>query len=1364
MAGQAQFGIQGSFNVAPITQGAAQVNAALAGITRQAARTTQQVGQTTQQVNQLNRQSQQLGVNLGRAFSQPAQNLIFLGLDLQQLGRSMAVVGGAAVAAGAASGKFAIDFGNALARVNALAQLSDEQILRVGNRIRDLATDPQVLQGPTELANSLQFLVSSGFTTANAFGVLRTASIGATAGQAELETVTRALASTMNALPAGTITAQSALDVMFETVDKGIITFDELTSTMGETLGAVGATGISFEEFGAAVSVITRAGIPASETMTSLNRVLLSFVAPTTEAREAAADLGIEFNLQALRSKGLAVALDEITRAAGGNTETLDKLFGDVRALRGVLALTGDGIGEFNQLLESQQRATEGLGAANAALEKQLEKPGAALQLLKRDVEAAGITIGEDFLPLVLDITRVLRDAVVGFSELDDSVKRSVFIIGGIFAALGGFAFVAGTVFTAAGAIQNFGNFLRSLGLFATGASGSLANTTRTMQQQGVAANTAALANQNLARSLAAVTLASRAGAVGLVLPTGAQTTANAAAIAAASQGAQQLGANSAAAALSFGRLAALVGQASIWLTLAAVVGGAANSLLDFAINAQVASRDTEELGRRIDDLANRKPLSLTDVLRNAGQPGGVGQLFANEILRTKELKASLDELGEIETRPEFIQRFAQQLGVGLEKAEEIAKRQVDVAESAARQAADAQLDAIREAQEKFPQAVANFQKAIASAGDDPQLQARLEASLNRLLVEGPNALVESGFLQLSPAQKAAIVNRLNFREEAAQRLEAQGNQAGADFLRGLNDELQRSTGFALNVPVDIETDFAPAIREAENRLAQVRQNLADALKPEEDALKALEKAQKAARIEQLQLNLVMQDAQRAFRVAQDAVNAVEEEIKQLEQTISDLEDQFQAAVGRLSNLGQTQEIGVKVVLQGLPEIEDQIFGIGQEIANLQLQLLNVNATFIPGMFEAEKAVLEAKLALIEAGEEAEQLGKKAQFGIDDLISAQQRELREGVPVLRTIFEKIRAAEAGETKEAGGGKTPQEEALEAAEKNLEILRIKQQLQTIDLRQQLEIAQAEQQRLNLTKQLTFDPQLRELEKLATVLKEVTFEEAKAGILAAREEMTTLRQRIEEAQGQQAGLNERLAEANAILLERQGIVDALNLQQEELQRRMTEFQIAEAGILERQAAIQEDFNALIAQASENLANVQAAARAQATIPQNIPSPASTWSSDVGNDYPIPFSTEQQQASNAAIRAAQSASASLAAADQAAGGIAALFIRLLETLGSPFAGNAGMVQFHEGGEVAPGLPAGTEVVARLQAGEHVLTGDQFSRLSHPPMISPLALPSGGSNWNWNVTINNNSAAGDAYSRFYREAFMRRLSGRWR
>lgn len=1378
MAGQAQYGIQGSFNVAPITQGAAQVNAALA--------------KTTQQVNQLNRQSVQLQSNLSRAFNVPAQNLIFLGLDLQQLGRSMAVVGAAATAAGGASGKFAIDFGNALARVNAIAQLSDDQILRVGQRVRDLATDPQVLQGPTELANSLQFLVSSGFTTANAFGVLRAASIGATAGQAELETVTRALASTMNALPAGTITAQRALDVMFETVDKGIITFEELTSTMGETLGAVGATGISFEEFGAAVSVITRAGIPASETMTSLNRVLLSFIAPTAEARDTAADLGVEFNLQALRTKGLAVALDDVTRAAGGNTEILDKLFGDVRALRGVLALTGDGIGEFNQLLESQRQATQGLGAANAALEKQLQAPGAALQLLKRDIESAGIAIGEDLLPLVLDITRVLRDVVVGFSEMDESMRNAVFAIGGIIAGLGGLAFVSGTIFTAVGALRNLGDFLVRVGVSASGTSGGLSAATRAMQQQTAAANQAALANQNLARSQQLLTATSGLGGAGVLV--GGVSRANQQAIGGASAATQQLGANSATAASSFGRLVGLVGNVAIWGSLAVAVGGAANSLLDFIANSQAAGRSTEELGRRISELSNQR-VSLADSIT-----GFPAEFFIRQTLQAKELKASLEELSEIETRPEFIQRFASQLGVGLEKAEELAKRQADLAQAAVRQAEDTQLEAVESAQKNLPQVLANFQKAIAEAGDDPELKSRLEASFARLGEEGANALVESGFSQLSSAQKAAIVRGLNFREETARKFEQDGNQAGADFLRGLNEQIQKATGFEFGVPVSIEADFAPAIEAAKNRVSQLQSDLASEIGSVNLALKDLERAQKAARIEQLQLNLAMQDAQRAFRIAQDAVNAIEEEIKQLEETIQSLEQQFQDAVGRLSNLGQVQEIGVKVVLQGLPQLEDQIFGIGQEIANLQLQLLNVNATFIPGMFEAEEAVLRAKLAVLEMGEEAENLGKKAQFGIDDLISAQQRELREGVPVLRTIFDKIRAAEAGEDA-AGGGQTPEEEALEAAEKNLEILKIRQQLETLELRRKIEIAQTEQQRLNLTKQLTFDPQLRELEKLATTLKEVTFEEAKAGILAAREEMTTLRQRIEEAQGQQAGLNERLAEANAVLLERQGIVDALNVQQEALQARMTQFQIDEALLLEKQAEIQERFNKLIADANENLANTQAAAKAQAIVPVNIPAPPSTWSSDVGNDYPIPFSTEQQQNANAMVDAARSANQALAAADQAAGGIADIFGRFLEALGAQVS-RTPLVQFHHGGDVAPSLPSGREVPAMLQAGEHVLSVPQVRvirsagidpsnihemvramsflprfheggpvgspapvpMIAAPPSVSAGGVGGNTSNWNWNVTINNNSAAGDAYSRLYREVSLRRLSGRWR
>lgn len=1300
--GPQQFGIQGQFNNAPIIQGANQVNAALA--------------KTTQQVNQLNQQSRGLATTLGGAFNRPAQSLIFLGLDLQQLGRSLAVVGGTAIAAGAASTKFAIDFGDALADVNTLAQLSSDGLLRLGDRIRALSEDPQVLQGPTELTKALKFLLSSGFDTANAFAVLRTASVGATAGNADLATVTQALAGVLNALPKGAITANSALDIMFQTVKDGIIEFQDLAATQGEVLGALGATGVSFEEFGAAVSALTRAGIPANEAMTSLNRLLLSFIAPTAEAKKQAQELGIEFSLDSIRAKGLVESLKEIEAVVGGDTEALDKLFGDLRAVRGALSLTRNDVSDLTTLFASQQQATEGLGAANAALEEQLKAPSTAFKLLSRDLENAGITIGQDFLPLVIEGSKALRELVTDFSELPDSVKTAAFAIGATFAILGAGAFTVGTLATAIGALKNA---YQTFSPVATGATGGLNLTTRAMQAQTIAATQLA----------AATALAGRAGGAG-PLTLGQfrqleQARASTQALQTATAGVTGFGNASRLAVGSFGQLMGLVGQVTLWGTLALAVGGALKVMSDFVAQAAIANSN----------------------LRQLSQTATSGGFLVN--VPAKAAAA----------RPELTSGAIP----GLTDNQRLLQSQI--ADSAIDQARRANQEALNDAQARFPQAVANARQALAEAVNDPALQGRISAGLNRLLSEGPEALATSGFESLTRAQQAAVAQRLNLFEAAAQDAAAAGDTAAANFLRGLIEGIQEETGFNIALPFDLEAAFAPNISKARAEVLRLKEEMTNALKPFENDLKNLEKAQKATRIEQLQLNLAMQDAQRSFRMAQDAVKAIEAQIKGLENTIRELEEQFQDAQARVGNLGQPVEIGVKVVLQGLPELENQIFGIGQQIAQLQLELLNVNATFIPGMFEAEEAVLRAKLALIEMGDEAEEIGKKAQFGIDDLISAQQRELREGVPVLRTIFDKIRAAAEG--KDGADKKSPEEEALEAAEKNLEILRIKQQLETIELRKKIEIANVEQQRLNLTKQLTFDPQIRELDLLANQLKEVTFEEAKAGIIAAREEMAGLRDRINESTGELVGLNEQLAGANSVLAERQAVVDALNVQQEDLQRRMTEFQIAEAGILERQAAIQESFNALIATANENLSNVEAAARRQATIPVNTPSDPSTWSSDVGNDYPIPFSTEQQQASNQMVAEAAAASAarSLQAADQAAGGIANLFLQLLATLGGAVSqsGGMGMPMFHEGGEVAPHLPAGTEVTARLRAGEQVLTGEQFSRLAHPVTPPPMMLPSGGSNWNWNVTINNQRGS-DAYAKLYREAYMRRLGGRWR
>jgi len=176
-----------------------------------------------------------------------------------------------------------------------------------------------------------------------------------------------ALTTAVNAYGPDVLSAAAASDAMFVGMKAGKTTIGELSRSLGQIVPIASAAGVSFDEVVAGIAALTAQGLSTSTATTSLRQVLASVIAPTKQASDTAAELGIAFDVQALKAKGLARFLDEVIVATDGNEEAMAKLFGSVEALGAVLSFAGGGGEKFSQILVDMEQK---LGATDAAVEK----------------------------------------------------------------------------------------------------------------------------------------------------------------------------------------------------------------------------------------------------------------------------------------------------------------------------------------------------------------------------------------------------------------------------------------------------------------------------------------------------------------------------------------------------------------------------------------------------------------------------------------------------------------------------------------------------------------------------------------------------------------------------------------------------------------------------------------------------------------------------------------------------------------------------------------------------------------------------------------------------------------------------------
>lgn len=302
----------------------------------------------------------------------------------------------------------AVEFDKNMRNVNSLAGLGEKAFGQLEQRVISLST--KLPQSASVLAEGLYDIYSSGFQGADGMKVLESAALSASAGLTTTEVAAKAISATLNAYGRNASDAADVSDVLFQTVNAGVITFDELAGNLGDVVGGAAAAKVGIDQVGSAIAAMTLAGIGGAESTTSLNALLQKIVQPSKALAAQFADLGYESGAQALEVDGLRGVMEKLRVATGGNITTLLQLFPEIRAARGALALmANEGKNYASTAAQIEDKAGRA-GAAQRVFNEQMKAAANQAQLLKNQVDAVAIGIGTQLLPALLQIMDGTRD------------------------------------------------------------------------------------------------------------------------------------------------------------------------------------------------------------------------------------------------------------------------------------------------------------------------------------------------------------------------------------------------------------------------------------------------------------------------------------------------------------------------------------------------------------------------------------------------------------------------------------------------------------------------------------------------------------------------------------------------------------------------------------------------------------------------------------------------------------------------------------------------------------------------------------------------------------------------------------------
>lgn len=420
-------------------------------------------GRLRQSIEQeANKAAAAAGDKAGKTF---ADRFAERGRSLQQTGTSLTRnVTAPVLALGAAVIGVGTQFDTTLRQIVALTDVTGDEIAGVRKRLLELA--PVLGKSPQELAEGFYFLASAGFTTAEALEVLETTAKASAAGLGTTADISRVVGGAINAFGRENLTAEQAVDQLLRAIGKGTAEAPEFANSLGNVLGTAAQVGATFGDTSAAIAGMTLASIGTEEATTSLNQVLLSLLKTTPQAEAALEGVGLssEGLRTQLREKGLLSVLQTLSERFEGNDTAAAEAFGNVRALRGILALTGLDAAQLADVFESVNNGTQNLGDAFA----ETEGPGREMDRALAEIQVLLIELAADVLPQFLAVLRTVvgfvHAGVSAFKALPEPVRAGIVTIVGIAAALGPLLFLSGKLVSGLGLMVKGFGLLRGAG------------------------------------------------------------------------------------------------------------------------------------------------------------------------------------------------------------------------------------------------------------------------------------------------------------------------------------------------------------------------------------------------------------------------------------------------------------------------------------------------------------------------------------------------------------------------------------------------------------------------------------------------------------------------------------------------------------------------------------------------------------------------------------------------------------------------------------------------------------------------------------------------------------------------------------
>lgn len=316
-----------------------------------------------------------------------------------------------------------LDFDTGIRQIFSLLPDATGQVLA---DIRQGAGETALAVGalPSEVLPAVYDAISSGIPEDNVFSFIEQAQKAAIAGVTDLTTAGNVLIAVTNAYQASGMDAAEASDLLFATVNRGVVTFEELAQNLSQVTPLAAALGISLEEVGGAISTLTLQGTPASRAIIQVRAVLDELNRSGGRATETFQKITGQTFQEFIASGGtFTEALGLMGEEAERQGVTITRFFNRIDSGVAALQLTGP---NFEQFVENVEFIASEAGSTERAFEALSEGAQFAMTQLQGAIELVKIEFGEAFAPIVLSTAKLIQRTFVPAALLAGDVVGSI--------------------------------------------------------------------------------------------------------------------------------------------------------------------------------------------------------------------------------------------------------------------------------------------------------------------------------------------------------------------------------------------------------------------------------------------------------------------------------------------------------------------------------------------------------------------------------------------------------------------------------------------------------------------------------------------------------------------------------------------------------------------------------------------------------------------------------------------------------------------------------------------------------------------------------------------------------------------------